>query len=115
MKIFHTADWHLGKLVHGVSMTDDQRHVLTQFIEAVETEKPDVVIVAGDLFDRAVAPVEAVNLLNDNGILLCETDDTEPRPEAVEQIRRYLALQEIMIVRGVLILRVNSCGQVVYI
>ena len=65
MKLFHTADWHLGKLVHGVSMTDDQRHVLSQFIEAVETEKPDVVIVAGDLFDRAVAPIEAVNLLND--------------------------------------------------
>lgn len=65
MKIFHTADWHLGKLVHGVSMTDDQRYVLKQFVAAVEVEKPDVVIVAGDMFDRAVAPVEAVNLLND--------------------------------------------------
>lgn len=65
MKIFHTADWHLGKLVQGVSMTDDQRYVLQQFAKDVEEQKPDVVIVAGDLFDRAVAPVEAVNLLND--------------------------------------------------
>lgn len=65
MKIFHTADWHLGKLVHGVSMTDDQRYVLQQFVEAVKTERPDVVVIAGDLFDRAVAPVEAVRLLND--------------------------------------------------
>lgn len=65
MKIFHTADWHLGKLVQGVGMTDDQRFVLQQFVQAVKEEKPDVVIVAGDLFDRAVAPVEAVNLLND--------------------------------------------------
>lgn len=65
MKIFHTADWHLGKLVQGVSMTEDQRYVLRQFVQAIEEEKPDVVIVAGDLFDRAVAPVEAVNLLNE--------------------------------------------------
>lgn len=65
MKIFHTADWHLGKLVQGVSMVEDQRYILQQFILDVATEKPDVVIVAGDLFDRAVAPVEAVNVLNE--------------------------------------------------
>lgn len=65
MKIFHTADWHLGKIVQGVSMVEDQRFVLGQFVQEVAEEKPDVVIVAGDLFDRAVAPVEAVNLLND--------------------------------------------------
>lgn len=64
MKIFHTADWHLGKLVQGVYMTEDQRHVLEQFIRAVEEEKPDVVIIAGDLYDRAVPPIEAVHLLD---------------------------------------------------
>src|SRR5690606_38773672 len=65
MKIFHTADWHLGKLVQGVYMTEDQHYVLQQFIQAVKDEKPDVIIVAGDLYDRAVPPTEAVNLLND--------------------------------------------------
>lgn len=65
MKIFHTADWHLGKLVQGVYMTDDQAYILQQFVQRVEEEKPDVVIVAGDLYDRAVPPTEAVHLLDD--------------------------------------------------
>src|SRR5690625_2313017 len=64
MKFFHTADWHLGKLVQGVYMTEDQQFVLEQFIEAIKEEKPDVVIIAGDLYDRAVPPTEAVQLLN---------------------------------------------------
>lgn len=64
MKIFHTADWHLGKLVQGVYMTEDQEHVLRQFVDAVREEKPDVVIIAGDLYDRAVPPTDAVNLLD---------------------------------------------------
>jgi len=64
MKFFHTADWHLGKLVQGVYMTEDQRFVLNQFIKAVKEEKPDAVIIAGDLYDRAVPPTEAVQLLN---------------------------------------------------
>lgn len=72
LKLFHTADWHLGKIVQGVYMTEDQRDVLNQFIQAIEEEKPDAVIIAGDLYDRAVPPTEAVNLLNDviNKIIL---------------------------------------------
>ncbi|ALX48578.1 exonuclease SbcCD subunit D [Lentibacillus amyloliquefaciens] len=65
MKLFHTADWHLGKLVQGVYMTDDQRYCLDQFAAAVEEERPDAVIIAGDLYDRAVPPTEAVNLLDE--------------------------------------------------
>lgn len=65
MKFFHTADWHLGKLVQGIYMTEDQRFILEQFIEAIEQEQPDAVVIAGDLYDRAVPPTEAVNLLDD--------------------------------------------------
>lgn len=65
MKFFHTADWHLGKLVQGVYMTEDQAYILEQFIQLVEKEKPDAVIIAGDLYDRAVPPTEAVQLLDD--------------------------------------------------
>lgn len=64
MKLIHTADWHLGKLVQGVYMTEDQAYILDQFVEAVEKESPDAVIIAGDLYDRAVPPVEAVDLLD---------------------------------------------------
>lgn len=65
MKFFHTADWHLGKIVQGVYMTEDQAYVLEQFIQTIEKEKPDAVIIAGDLYDRAVPPTEAVQLLDD--------------------------------------------------
>lgn len=64
VKFIHTADWHLGKLVQNVYMTDDQRHVLDQMLLAIETEKPDAVVIAGDLYDRAVPPTEAVQLLD---------------------------------------------------
>lgn len=65
LKFFHTADWHLGKLVQGVYMTDGQRYVLDQFIEAIKEEQPDAVVIAGDLYDRAVPPTEAVALLDE--------------------------------------------------
>ncbi|RPJ97426.1 exonuclease SbcCD subunit D [Rummeliibacillus sp. TYF005] len=64
MKIFHTADWHLGKLVQGVSMIEDQAYILSQFIQEIDKEKPDVVVIAGDLYDRSVPPTEAVSLLD---------------------------------------------------
>ncbi len=65
LRFFHTADWHLGKLVQGIYMTDGQRYVLDQFIEAIREEKPDAVVIAGDLYDRAVPPTEAVTLLDE--------------------------------------------------
>ncbi|MBS4189360.1 exonuclease SbcCD subunit D [Bacillus sp. FJAT-49705] len=65
MKFIHTADWHLGKLVHGIYMTEDQRYFLDQFVQLVEEEKPDAVVIAGDLYDRSVPPTDAVELLNE--------------------------------------------------
>ncbi|MFN7250094.1 MAG: exonuclease SbcCD subunit D [Anaerobacillus sp.] len=65
MKFIHTADWHLGKLVHGIHMTEDQKHMLQQFIKVVAEEKPDAVIIAGDLYDRSVPPTAAVEVLHD--------------------------------------------------
>ncbi|WP_029271192.1 exonuclease SbcCD subunit D [Virgibacillus alimentarius] len=64
MKILHTADWHLGKIVNNVHMTGEQEFILTQFLQIVKNEKPDAVIIAGDIYDRAVPPKEAVELLN---------------------------------------------------
>jgi DNA repair protein SbcD/Mre11 len=64
MKFIHTADWHLGKLVHGMYMTKNQQEVLEQFCEIVAEEKPDAVVIAGDLYDRSVPPTDAVELLD---------------------------------------------------
>lgn len=64
MKIMHTGDWHIGKLVHGIHMTEDQAYILKQLVQLIEYERPDVLIVAGDIYDRAIPPVEAVELLD---------------------------------------------------
>jgi len=65
MKILQTGDWHLGKLVHGIHMTEDQRHILKQLISFIEEENPDVLIITGDIYDRSIPPVEAVELLDE--------------------------------------------------
>ena len=69
MRFLHTSDWHLGRLFHGVHLTEDQAYVLAQFIDLVRDSKPDAIIIAGDIYDRAVPPIEAVELLNE---LLCK-------------------------------------------
>jgi exonuclease SbcD len=64
MRLIHTADWHLGRLFHGRHLTDDQATVLEQLIRLVDEVRPAAVLVAGDLYDRAVPPTEAVELLD---------------------------------------------------
>lgn len=63
MKIIHTGDWHIGKIVNEYHMTRDQEYILDQFLHIVLEEKPNAIIIAGDIYDRSVAPVEAVELL----------------------------------------------------
>lgn len=65
MRLLHTADWHLGRLFHGRSLIEDQAHVLDRFVDLVRELRPDAVLIAGDVYDRAVPPAEAVNLLDD--------------------------------------------------
>lgn len=64
MKILHTGDWHLGKIVNQVYMTEDQEYILEELCKILDEEKPDVIIISGDIYDRAVPPVEAVELLD---------------------------------------------------
>ncbi len=65
VRFIHTADWHLGRLFSGVRLTDDQRHVLDQLVTLAREVRADAVIVAGDVYDRAVPPPEAVSLLDE--------------------------------------------------
>ena len=64
MRFLHTADWHIGKIVHEQSMLADQAYILEQLIEQVEEYKVDAVLMAGDLYDRSLPPKEAVSLVN---------------------------------------------------
>jgi len=65
MRFIHTADWHLGRLMHGVHLTEDQACVLDQIIEVVKDARPDAFLVSGDIYDRALPPPDAVQLLDD--------------------------------------------------
>ena len=69
MRFIHTSDWHIGRLFHGLHLTEDQAFVLQQFIDLAKHAKPDVILVAGDVFDRAVPPPEAVAVVDN---VLCE-------------------------------------------
>lgn len=63
MRFLHTADWHLGRIFYGQYLTEDQAHVLEhQFFTILKDEKIDGILLAGDVFDRAVPPIEAIEL-----------------------------------------------------
>lgn len=64
MKIIHLADLHIGKRVNEFSMIDDQKYILNQILEIIDNEKPDAVIIAGDVYDKQVPSIEAVELLD---------------------------------------------------
>ena len=63
MRFLHTADWHLGRIFYGQYLTEDQAHVLEhQFFNILRDENIDGILLAGDIFDRAVPPIEAIEL-----------------------------------------------------
>ena len=64
MKFFHLADLHLGKRYNEFSLIDDQRYILGRIIEEVKCERPDAVVIAGDIYDKSVPSAEAVELFD---------------------------------------------------
>jgi len=81
MRILHTADWHLGKALHGLSLLEDQAHVLDQILDLARELQPDAMILAGDVYDRSVPPGPAVELFS----------------ETLERIRRDLQLPVLLV------------------
>ena len=64
MRLLHTADWHIGKIVNEFSMLEDQEYFLDQMIKKLKTIELDALIMAGDLYDRSMPSKEAVALAN---------------------------------------------------
>ena len=65
MKILHTSDWHLGRMIYGRSLLPDQEYFIEHvFYPILEEEKPDMVLLAGDVYDRQIAPVAAIRLFD---------------------------------------------------
>ncbi|GAA3735062.1 exonuclease SbcD [Spinactinospora alkalitolerans] len=65
MRLLHTSDWHLGRSFHRENLLDAQAAFIDHLITTVRSEKVDVVVVSGDLYDRALPPVDAVRLFGD--------------------------------------------------
>ncbi len=64
MRLLHTSDWHLGRALHGESLLAPQAVFLDWLLTAAVSQQVDAVVVAGDVYDRAVPPVDAVRLLD---------------------------------------------------
>lgn len=64
MRFFHLSDLHLGLKLINRDMSEDQAHILAQIADAAAREQPDAIVIAGDIYDRAVPPAEAVTLFD---------------------------------------------------
>ena len=64
MKLFHLSDLHIGKRVNEFSMLEDQKYILTQILYAADQEKPDGILISGDVYDRTIPTAEAVQVFD---------------------------------------------------
>jgi exonuclease SbcD len=76
MRFLHTADWHLGRSFYNKSLIEDQAYVLDQLVEIARDTKPELIIVSGDVYDRAIPSIDAVMLLDETLCRLVLTNDT---------------------------------------
>ena len=65
MKLFHLADLHIGKRVNEFSMIEDQKYILKRILDLAEEEKPDGIILAGDIYDKQIPSAEAVQVFDE--------------------------------------------------
>jgi exonuclease SbcD len=73
MRLLHTSDWHLGRSLHRADLRAAQAAFLDHLVDTVRAEKVDAVLVSGDVYDRAVPPVDAVELCEDALLRLHDT------------------------------------------
>ena len=105
MRILHTGDWHLGRIFHGIHLTNDQAYLLDQFVSLVHDTSPDAVLIAGDVYDRGVPPTDAVQLLDETVsriIIDCRTPllliaGNHDSPQRLRFGNKLLARQELFI------------------
>lgn len=73
MRLLHTSDWHLGRRFHGTSLLDEQAEMVDRVVELADAEQVDAVVIAGDLYDRAIPATPAVELLDEALLRLRDT------------------------------------------
>lgn len=77
MKILHTSDWHLGASDGNRSLKEDQLFFLNEIYRVIEQEKVDAVVIAGDVYDRAIASAEAIHMYDEAVTHLCRDMEKE--------------------------------------
>ena len=104
MKFLHLSDLHIGKSVNGFSMLDEQRHAFAQILAYLDSERPDAVVIAGDIYDRAVPGVEAVRVFDDflteltgAGVAVMLVPGNHDSPERLSFASRLLADKRLFI------------------
>lgn len=65
MKLIHLSDLHIGKRLNEMSYSDDQKHILAEILKITNAEKPDAVLIAGDVYDKSIPSGEAVEIFDD--------------------------------------------------
>lgn len=109
MRFLHTADWHLGRLLHGQRLLEDQAYALEQLVALASDFKPSVLLISGDVYDRAVPSPDAVELLDDilsNLVMKLEIKvlviaGNHDSPQRLEFGSRVLARQGLHVVGSV--------------
>lgn len=64
MRILHTSDWHLGRSFHNVGMAESQQHAIDFIVQTIQDKDVDAVLISGDVYDRALPPVDAVEMFD---------------------------------------------------
>lgn len=107
MKFLHTADLHIGRKIFEQSLIEDQQYILDKIIEIAVTEQVDAVVIAGDIYDRAIPSTEAVTLLDDfytqliqAGIKVIAVSGNHDSPERVAFADRILEGQGLYLAGG---------------
>ena len=104
MKFMHLSDLHIGKNVNGFSMIDEQKHAFGQMLGYIESEKPDAVVIAGDVYDRAIPGIEAVHVFDDfltalagKNIVVMLISGNHDSPERINYASRLLTDRRLYI------------------
>ena len=106
MKLFHLSDLHIGLKLYNRDLLEDQKYVFDQIIKYAKEEAPDVILIAGDIYDKAVPSAEAVEVFDDfiaelanetisTVMTISGNHDSAPR---VDTYRRVLAKQKLFMI-----------------
>ena len=74
MKLLHLSDLHIGRRLNEIPLLEDQEYILTQILQLIDSAKPDVVMICGDVYDKSIPSAEAVTLFDD---FLCRLSKRE--------------------------------------